>query len=127
MINPREPTMIRLRDGTIRALDENELLPDGATMLASLFMRDQARAGSSDAAFDAEQQRLLGAADAAYADYVHRLQNAWKTPDGPRQAATNDGQRSPTVSTTPITDERLARDIAHRAMIERMTAAWRRP
>src|SRR4051794_30820459 len=116
MMNSHEPTMVRLRDGTIRALDENELLPDGATLLASLFMRD-ARPGSNAAAFDAQQQRLLGAADAAYADYVHRLQNAWKAPDGPRQ----------TVSTTPITDAALARDEALRGAIQRQREAWRRP
>ena len=77
MMNPNEPTMISLRDGTIRALGETELLPDGATMLTSLFMRDQACAGSSAAAFDAEQQRALGAADAAYLSMCKRLSTAW--------------------------------------------------
>src|SRR3954466_12943203 len=111
-----EPTMIRLRDGTIRAWDDdNELLPDGATLMSRLFLKDSA--GSNAAAFDAQQQRLLGAADAALADYVHRLQNAWKAPDGPRQ----------TASTTPITDAALARDEALRGAIQRQRDAWRRP
>src|SRR3954447_18771254 len=104
-MNQNESAMIRLRDGTIRALDENELLPDGASLLTSLYMRDQARAGASSTSVrDAERDR-----DEAYLSMVDRLSDGWKAP--PLPSPVSDRRPPQTVSAV---DAQLARDAAHR-------------
>ena len=65
---------------------------------------------------------LLEAAmvDASWLHMVDRMTSGWK-PDGQRRA-TADGQRPQTA-----VDAQMARDQAYRAMVERMSSAWRRP
>jgi hypothetical protein len=65
----------------------------------------------------------MGAADAAYLGMCKRLSTAWM-PEAQRQASFSDRQPPQTVSAV---DAQMARDASHRAMIERMTSAWRRP
>jgi hypothetical protein len=89
---------VRLRDGTLRALTPGELVPDGATVFASLIIKD------AITVTDREQS------DAAYETMKRDLSHAWKLP---LPEARVDAPSATTV------------DEAHRAMVKTMQDAWR--
>jgi hypothetical protein len=127
MTYPDEQTYCRLRDGTLKVLGPEDLLPDGASLVVSLQMRDQARAGGGSGSgifmSDAERARAEGTRDAAYLSMCRRQATAWM-PEEQRQASLSDRQPSQMISAV---DAQLARDEALRGAIERQRNAWKTP
>jgi hypothetical protein len=103
---------VRLRDGTIRELRDDEIIPDGASVVVPMAMRDQAITDDEDdiPIYDADDM----AAEQAWQDMKVRLSDAYKTP-APQRAAKAQSQQ--TYDADP--------DAAWQKMVADMSNAWR--
>src|SRR4051794_40797395 len=74
---------IRLRDGTERELLEDELIPDGATLLRPLFLRDAALSRPGDALAEEAREEMRSL-----------ISTAWRTNSGLRSSTSRAGRGS---------------------------------
>ena|SRR6266704_6781955 len=121
--------LVRNRNGEIIELDEdNPTVPDGTTLIFPMTLMDAAAdsnmfvGGNIDnhrPGFRGINDKASEAADAAYAEYVRRLTDAWRKP-----TANNDGDVPPTP--TNYADAVAQRDAAYREYVDQLTNAWRK-